>query len=119
MKLALTLEYTLGEGFLAPYLEGLRAGKALAGRCAGCGRVALPPAPTCLCGARRVEMQALSGLATILWRSTGSDGDAALVRFEGADTSALARLEGFRAQARGRIAADPEAGLVLVPEDPA
>lgn len=119
MKLALTLDYTLGEGFFAPYLDGLRAGQALAGRCAGCGRIALPPAPVCPCGQRGVEMLALSGLATLLWRSTGSDGDVALVRFDGADAPSLARLSGFGAQGRGRIAADPAAGLVLVPADPA
>ncbi len=100
MKRVLTLDYSLGEGFLAPYLAGLRKGEAQAGRCPACGRVALPPEPVCICGERNPEMVRLSGSATLLWRTTGSDGDVALVRFDGADSNALARLEGFAGQTR-------------------
>jgi uncharacterized OB-fold protein len=116
MKRTLTLDYTLGEGFLVSYLDGLRSGTAVASRCPACGRVALPPEPVCTCGAHDPVIMALPGLATVLWRSTGSDGDVALVRFDGADSNALARLDGFARQARGRITASAEAALVLIPE---
>ncbi len=116
MKHRLTLDYTLGEGFLAPYLDGLRAGTAVAGRCAACGRVALPPEPVCDCGGRDPAMVALGGAATVLWRTTGADGDVGLVRFDGADSNALARLDGFTGETRGRIAPSAEAALVLTPE---
>lgn len=117
MKLALTLDYDLGEGFLAPYLEGLRRGEVTAGRCTSCSRVALPPERTCQCGAHEPAAHLLDGAATVLWRTTGADGDVALVRFDGADTLSLASLQGFVGQTRGRIVADLGAGLVLVPED--
>jgi uncharacterized OB-fold protein len=117
MKRALTLDYDLGEGFLGPYLEGLRRGTAVAGRCTACGRVAMPPERICPCGARDPVAHPLGGAATVRWRTTGADGDVALVRFEGADTLSLARLQGFADQTHGRIVADPGAGLVLVPKE--
>jgi uncharacterized OB-fold protein len=116
MKRTLILEYTLGEGFLAPYLDGLRRGVATAGRCAACGRVALPPEPVCDCGARDPAIVALAGNATIIFRTTGADGDVGLVRFDGADSNALARLDGFTDQTRGRIVPSADAALVLTPE---
>lgn len=116
MKRTLTLDYTLGEGFLAPYLDGLRKGEARAGRCPACGRVALPPEPVCACGAKDPQMVTLSGVATLLWRSSGTDGDVALVRFDGADCNSLARLDGFDRQTRGRIAPSAKAALFLTPE---
>jgi uncharacterized OB-fold protein len=116
MKRRLILAYTLGEGFLAPYLDGLRAGAAVASRCAACGRVALPPEPVCDCGGRDPAMVALAGTATIILRTAGADGDVGLVRFEGAETNALARLDGFSGETRGRIAPSAEAALVLRPE---
>jgi uncharacterized OB-fold protein len=116
MKRMLTLDYTLGEGFLAPYLDGLRSGTAMAGCCTACGRVALPPEPVCDCGGRDPTMVALAGTATVLWRTTGVDGDVGLVRFDGADSNALARLDGFARETRGRIAPSAEAALVLTPE---
>jgi uncharacterized protein len=116
MKRALTLDYTLGEGFLAPYLDGLRKGEARAGRCPACGRVALPPEPVCACGGRATQMVTLSGVATLLWRTSGTDGDVGLVRFDGAQSNALARLDGFDRETRGRIASSADAALVLTPE---
>lgn len=117
MKFALTLEYEAAEGFLGPYLSGLREGRAVAGSCDTCGRTALPPEATCICGARDFSARPLSGEAAILWRTTGTDGDVALVRFDGADTLSVARLEGFSGQLRGVVAASPESALVIIPED--
>ena len=116
MKLALCLDYDLGEGFLGPYLSGLRHGRAVAGRCTACGRVALPPEATCLCGAGAVTAHPLPGWATVIWRTTGQDGDVALVRFDGADTLSLARLDGFGNHRCGRIVASPDAALVIAPD---
>lgn len=116
MTPSITLDYTIGEGFLAHYLDGLRAGQARAGHCTACGRVALPPEPVCPCGGLMAETITLPGTATLLWRTTGADGDVALVRFDGADSTSLARLDGFADQTQGRLAASPDAALVLVPE---
>lgn len=116
MKLGLTLAYDMAEGFLGPYLSGLREGRAVAGTCNACGRTALPPEATCLCGARDFSARPLSGKATVLWRTSGTDGDVALVRFDGAETLSMARLDGFSEQQRGVVAASPEGALVIVPE---
>lgn len=116
MKLALTLEYDLAEGFLGPYLSGLREGRAVAGACDACGRTALPPEATCHCGARGFCDRLLSGKAAILWRTTGTDGDVALVRFDGADTLSIARLDGFSGQGRGAVTVSPDSALVIIPE---
>ncbi len=120
MKSVLTLEYELGEGFLGPYLSGLREGRAVAGRCMSCRRTTLPPEATCPCGAADFSQFTLPGTATVLWRTTGSDGDVALVRFDGSDTASLARLDGFAGQTkdpvRGRIVAARDAALVIVPQ---
>lgn len=116
MKLTMTLEYDMAEGFLGPYLSGLRGGRVVAGTCEACGRTALPPEPTCICGAKGFSARALSGNAVILWRTAGTDGDVALVRFDGADTLSVARLDGFVEHRHGVIAASPEGALVIVPE---
>jgi uncharacterized OB-fold protein len=116
MRFALSLDVTAGEGFLAPYLDGLRRGEAIAGHCAACGRTALPPEPRCRCGASPSEMRRLSGKAAILWRTTGTDGDAALVRFDGADTLSVARLAAVGPATRVRLAASDEAALVVTAE---
>lgn len=116
MKLAVTLEYDTAEGFLGAYLTGLREGRAVARSCDACGRTALPPEATCHCGGKDFSPRPLSGEATIVWRTTGSDGDMALVRFYGADTLSVARLDGFSDQRRGVVAASPDGALVIVPE---
>ncbi|MCU0314653.1 MAG: hypothetical protein MUC84_11420 [Solirubrobacteraceae bacterium] len=116
MRVSLSLDVTAGEGFLAPYLDGLRRGEAIAGRCTACGRTALPPEPRCRCGAAAAEMRRLAGTATVLWRTTGTDGDAALVRFDGADTLSVARLETVGGATRVRIAASDAAALVVTAE---
>ncbi len=117
MKRAVTLDYDLAEGFLAPYLSGLRDGRAVAGACSACGRVALPPEATCPCGASDFSAVPLSGRAAVLWRTTGTEGDVGLVRFDGADTLSVARLEGFSRQRRGVVMARPDSALVIGPED--
>lgn len=115
MKVALTLNYDLSEGFFGMYLSGLREGKAVAGHCNACGRVAFPPEAMCICGARGFALRNLSGEASVLWRTSGQDGEVALVRFDGSDTLSVARLEGFSDEMRGALRAASDGALVIVP----
>lgn len=88
----LSLEYTLHSGWMAPFVEGLQAGKAVARACSECAHVSFPPLKTCACGSTRAAWQTLSGRADITARTTGADGDFALARFEGASGLATVRL---------------------------
>ncbi len=114
MKHRLTLDYKLGEGGLQPYLDGLRSGHALAARCLKTNRASFPPT---LPG----EWVELSGRGTITARTDGSDGSFALVKFDGADNQAVARLENpDRAGTRVNLVASrdgPPALRVAIMED--
>ena len=88
----LSLDYTLQPGWLAPFVDGLRTGRAVARACTDCARVSFPPLKTCACGCNSGTWQTLSGHAEIHTRTTGSDGDFALVRFDGASGLATVRL---------------------------
>ncbi|MCP4314952.1 MAG: hypothetical protein GY789_02655 [Hyphomicrobiales bacterium] len=97
MKHRLTLDYTLGEGELAPYLDGLRRGTATARQCRQCDRVTFPPERMCSCqtGNNRVatfDWKALDGKAEITHRTDGAGGAFALARFAGADNLAVCRI---------------------------
>ena len=96
----LTLDYTLAPGWMAPFVEGLQAGKAMARRCEACQAVSFPPLRVCPCGGREASWVALSGRADILFRATGRDGDFALVRFEGASTNTTLALVDMGPKAR-------------------
>ncbi|WP_421855937.1 Zn-ribbon domain-containing OB-fold protein [Oricola sp.] len=94
MKLDFTLDYELGEGWLAPWVEGLREGRAIASYCKECGAAHFPPLRICPeSGERSTDWRTLSGRATILFRTTGADGDFALVRFDGAASAAVAKIQ--------------------------
>lgn len=95
MNFALTLEYSLAEGWLAPFVAGLRSGQAVAARCGDCSRISFPPARVCDCGCRSSDWLTLPGTATVAYRTTGADGDFALVRFDVSDTHSVARLDRF------------------------
>lgn len=102
MKHRLTLDYKLGEGALQPYLDGLRAGRAMAVRCPKTNRTSFPPT---LPG----DWFELSGQGTIIVRTDGSDGHFALVGFDGADNQAVARLENpDRSGSRVKLVASPD-----------
>ncbi|MGQ0564219.1 MAG: hypothetical protein ACT4OK_04000 [Gemmobacter sp.] len=115
MRRRTVLEHDLAEGAMAPWFGGLRAGRAVASRCAICGRVACPPQRCCDCGGAVTDVT-LKGRATVEVRTTGADGDVALVRMDGADTRTLALLDGFGGQVRGMVRASPDGVLILVPE---
>jgi hypothetical protein len=118
MNLTLTLDYTLSPGWLSPYVEGLRRGEAIAARCTACGRTSLPPQRACACGSTGSQFVRLSGEACVAARASGTDGDFALVRFDGADTLSVARLEGWGTGTRGCIRASPgeRPALILAPK---
>ncbi len=46
-RLAVTLNYDHGSGYLAPFFEHLMEGRPLASRCPECGAAWFPPSPTC------------------------------------------------------------------------
>ncbi len=121
MKHQLTLAYQLGEGALQPYLQGLCDGVANARMCTLCERVTFPPERSCTCQQKGNRPPAfgwktLSGKATILHRTTGVDGDFALVRFAGADNLAVCRLADPRQQGDQvqLVAAGPQRPVLTV-----
>lgn len=81
----LSLEYDLKAGWLAPFVDALTRGEAMARACADCERVSFPPLRTCLCGSRRADWVKLSARAQVVTQTRGPDGAFALVQFEGAD----------------------------------
>lgn len=91
----LTLDYTLNPGWLEPFVLGLKAGKAIARKCNQCTYVSFPPSRVCRCGATSGSWETLTGRAWIVARTSGSDGDFALVQFIGADTQSVAKLCGI------------------------
>ena len=105
--------------WLAPHLKGLIQGAPIARRCGTCGHVSIPPLRHCPQGHATGEWITLANRATIIHRTTGQDGDFALVQFEGADTMTLARIDLPPGATRGVLrpnTATPPA-LILLPED--
>jgi hypothetical protein len=94
MKLTLTLDCEMAEGWLAPFVDGLRQGQALASVCGSCGGASFPPRRACPCGGRATAWATLPGTAEVVLRSAGADGDFALVRLDGAITATVARVSG-------------------------
>jgi len=89
----LILDYQLNAGWLAPYVDGLKDGKLIARQCTRCSRISFPPVRSCICGHTDGNWKQLKGTAKILQRATGTDGDFAMVRFDGADTLSVAALD--------------------------
>ena len=116
--LDLRLNYTLAEGWLAPWVDALREGRVLARRCSACGQSSFVPQRACRCGSLTGEWVELPNAARIEHRCTGLDGDFALARFEGADTACVAALRGVPEGAtRARLlpASGTLPGIVLAP----
>lgn len=106
----LTLDYRLGTGWITPFFDALAEGRALGRKCRPCGKVSFPPERVCPCGSDAGDWQALTGKATILFRTNGSDGAFALARFEGVDWAATVRLaEGAEDANEGQIIRPPDA----------
>lgn len=121
MKLALSLDYTIGEGWMLPWVEGLRQGKAVASACSQCNQAQFPPTRLCPnCHIRSDGWKELGGGAAVLFRTTGADGDFALARFDGSEGAVVVRAESLPENAtRGHLNAVDEGSpsLSLVPED--
>ena len=89
----MSLDYTLSPGWQAPFVQGLFAGQAKARKCGACAAISFPPVRICDCGGTDAAWHSLTGTAKILFRTTGTDGDFALVQFDGADTQSVVRLQ--------------------------
>lgn len=116
----LSLDYQLTPGWMLPYIQGLFDGHAIARQCVSCMQTSFPPVRVCRCGQSQAKWVQLSGQAKLVHRSQGSDGDFALVHFNGADTQAVVRLTGFNEdQFTGKLHAstEPLPALVLHPEN--
>lgn len=106
IPLDLTLRYALQPGWLGPFIEALQKGRARAHECLGCGSVSFPPLKVCACGSARQRWTELSGRASVRFFSDGADGSFGLVRFDGAATDTVARLDGISAAGhRGALVA--------------
>lgn len=97
MKHQLVLNYTLGSGALAPYLDGLAKGIAMGAQCAQCDRTTFPPERLCPCeairnGSLNHSWLTLSGHARIIYRTDGTGGSFALAQFDGADNQTVCRI---------------------------
>ena len=122
MKRQLDLEYSLGSGWLSTWLDGLRRGRAVASTCSTCGDARFPPLSACpTCRSPSDGWRRLDGGASILFRTTGKDGDFALVQFDGATGGAIARAHAIPTGAqRCRLAASedepPTLSLIAEPK---
>ena len=102
-----TLRYTHSLGGLAPYLEGLAAGRAIASSCPTCRRTWFPPRPGCCSHRGPARWTALAGTGRIVAGTNGGGplpfgGGAAgeglaLIALDGADNFALGWVDGFGA----------------------
>lgn len=111
----LALDYTLQPGWMAPYVDGLQEGLAMARQCAACATTSFPPHRICRCGAAAGAWITLKGDAEIAYKTAGADGQFSLAQFDGADTSAVVRLQDIAPdQTRGTLHASGTA-LVLGP----
>ncbi len=102
MKHKLELDYTLGAGALAPYLDALGRGVAMARHCRRCNRTTFPPERLCSCQPRNADTsdlgwRELSGFARIAFRTDGPAGSFALAQFDGADNRSVCRIANPRA----------------------
>ena len=105
VELLLRLRHSQGLGELAPYFRGLREGRTIAARCPDCARTWFPPRLTCPDHTVAVEWVELSGSGRIVSLTVTSAAlpftdevprpqAFALVRVDGAENLALARLAG-------------------------
>lgn len=115
MKHRVTLDYSLAKGWLAPWVDGLREGRAVASQCSACGTARFPPLRICPdCRVLSETWVALPGTAEILWRTNGADGDFALAHFAGTEGAAVVRAELLREGAKhGRLRACSEGPPIL------
>ena len=109
MKPSLPLDDTIGEGWLRPWIDGLRCGDAVASKCSQCGHSQFPPLRICpTCRVASDGWTHLDGGATVQFRTKGADGDFALVKFDGSNGAAVVRAESLPPDVtRGRLIPEP------------
>jgi uncharacterized protein len=101
IPISTTFRYTHPLGARAPYFEGLKEGRAIASRCAVCGRRSFPPQHCCGTG---FVWEELVGNGTIVVSSDGF----ALIAMDGANNLTLGALrQPVSPGGRVRIAAAP------------
>lgn len=103
LPIRLTLAYAHGLGGLTPYFAGLLEGRAMATRCARCGKAWCPPHLTCPTHGSTTDWIALAGTGTLLSATETTitlpltDVPRAcimtLARLDGAENAMLARME--------------------------
>ena len=103
----IALRYAHSLGGLAPYLEGLAAGRAIASSCPVCRRTWFPPRPGCCSHRGPARWTSLAGTGRIVAGTTGGGtlpfggGTAgeglALIALDGADNFALGWVDGLGA----------------------
>lgn len=85
IPLVTTFHYTHPLGARGPYFDGLRQGRAVASRCAECGRCFFPPRYCC---GSELRWEELPGSGTVVVATNGF----ALIAMDGADNLALGVL---------------------------
>lgn len=109
MQHRLVLDYTLSAGRLQPWIDGLRAGQAVALSCGACGQASFPPRRRCSCGATAGDWVTLPGTGTIVQCTDGPQVSFALVKFDGAAALSTVRLQQpARRGDRGHLVAVPD-----------
>ena len=104
-SIEVTLRYAHALGGLAPYFNGLAAGRAVASTCPNCGRTWFPPRLGCCSRPGPVRWTTLAGAGRIVAGTNGggtlpfgggpAGGGLALVALDGADNLALGWIDGF------------------------
>lgn len=115
MKHTLTLDYTIGEGWLTPWVDGLREGQPIASSCSACESAQFPPLRICPnCRIPSDRWTKLEGRAAVQFRTDGSDGAFALARFAGAQGAAVVRVEDLpNTEKYGRLLPAMDGPLVI------
>ena len=73
-------------------------------KCSLCEKVSFPPQKICTCGSYKNSWIKLSGVAEIVAITSGLDGNYGLVKFEGASTLTVVKLNNFKGtEAFGKI----------------
>ena len=103
IEVALRYDHALGA--LAPYFEGLAAGRAVASQCAVCERTWFPPRLGCCSRAGPAQWTTLAGTGRVAAGTSGggtlpfgggpAGAGLALIALDGADNLALGWVDGF------------------------
>ena len=116
----LELSYNLSFGVMSKWLSELTKGQAIALKCSKCSNVSFPPQKVCTCGSNRSSWIKLSGIAKILSKTSGQDGNYAIAKFEGCSSSSVVKLKNFKGfETSGRLVPSSMSNpsIILAPID--